>query len=101
MMHKHSGSSVPHDLLHFFLHIWLVTVDEAFAAGAFLLLERTLIQTHKRVILELGAFSAEFTMCSMMSFAVDMHQGFDGFLFAFYSGVLFDCHLRFRSAYSE
>lgn len=93
MTHKHSGSRVPHDFLHFLLHVWAVAVDEAFAAGAFLLLKRTLVQTHTRILHELGAFCAEFAVGSVVSFAVDVHHGFDGFLLTRYSGM-FSGHFK-------
>jgi hypothetical protein len=79
-MQQHAWTSVPHDYLHFLFHVWAVALDEAFAAGAFLLLEGALIQPHLCVLQKLGAFSAEFAVSSVFSFAVDVYHRLYGFL---------------------
>jgi hypothetical protein len=63
-------------------------VDEAFAAGALFLLEGAFVQPYNRVLLELGAFRAQFAVGAVVGFAVYVYHGFDGFLFAFYAWVL-------------
>ena len=72
-------------------------MDEAFAAGALLFLERALFQPHEGVGFEFGAFGAEFAVGAVVSLAVDVDHGFDGFLFAGYAWVLsfglLGCHL--------
>lgn len=60
-------------------------MDEAFAAGAFLILERALVKPQKSVLLELFAFGAEFAAGSMVVSAIDVYHVGDGFLFPFHS----------------
>ncbi len=40
------------------LHVWLVAVDDAFAAGGFFVLEGAFVEAHECIIFELLAFSA-------------------------------------------
>ncbi len=63
-------------------------MDEAFAAGAFLFLKRTLVKAHERVDLEFFTFEAQFLIGAVVGFAVDVGHGLDGFLFASYAWVL-------------
>jgi hypothetical protein len=70
-------------------------VNEAFAAGALLLLKGALLQPHKSVGPEFGAFGAEFIMGIVVSFAVDVYHGVNGFLFAGYTWVFKFCWLSF------
>jgi len=75
-------------------------VDEAFAAGALLVLKRAFVQPHEGVFLEFFAFWAEFAVGSMVPFAVDVNHVGDGFLFPFHSFVFWVWRLRlhFKSA---
>jgi hypothetical protein len=64
-------------------------VDEAFSACAFFLLEGTFVKAHFGVIHEFAAFDAQlFTLCVMVTVAIDVNHCVDGFLFSSYSGVL-------------
>ena len=71
----------------------MVAVYEAFAAGAFLLLEGALVKARVRVSHELGAFEAEFTMRAVMCFAVDVHHSVDGFLLSSNPGMFSSGHM--------
>ncbi len=62
-------------------------MDEAFAAGTFFLLKRTLVQTHESVFSELQAFSAKLILGSMMVSAVDFYHEFYGLFLSFHSFV--------------
>jgi hypothetical protein len=96
MMHQHSGSRVTHDRFGFFPHVWAIAVYGAFAAGALLLLERALVQPQHSIVEEFGAFRAEFTFLgAVFLLAVVSHHGVYGFLFSFYSRMLFGCRGQF------
>jgi hypothetical protein len=71
-------------------------VNEAFAAGTLLLLEGALLQPHKSVGPEFGAFRAESIMGVVVGFAVDVYHGVDGFLFAGYAWMFRFCLLSFQ-----
>jgi len=58
MMQKHSWTRVAHDFSDFFFHVGAVAVNDAFAAGAFFLLEGAFVEAHKGVGFEFGAFGA-------------------------------------------
>ena len=86
-MQQHARTRVAHDFLNFYLHVWLVAVDKAFAAGAFLLLKWAFVKTHESVGFEFGAFGAKFPMGFVVCLAVDVHHVVDGFLFSGYAWV--------------
>ncbi len=99
VMQQHAWSRETHDYLHFFFHVRSVAVDEAFSAGALLLLKRAFVQTHMSVCQKFGAFGAEFAVGFMVGFAVNVDHVFDGFLFATYSrvflfGLFNQCHVN-------
>ncbi len=81
MMHHHSRSRVTHNDLHFFLHIWAITVNQAFSASTLLFLKRALVQAHLSIFKELNTLEAEFTVGAMVRFAVNVNHGIDCFLF--------------------
>jgi len=88
MVQKHSWTRVTHDLFDFFLHVWAVAVDEAFATGAFFVLKRAFVKAHERVLFELIAFRADFAVGSMVVSAVYFDHVTYRFLFAFHSFML-------------
>ena len=94
VMQQHSWSRVPHDGFDFLLHVGAVAVDDAFAAGAFLILKRAFVQPQKSVLLKFPAFGAQFAVGAMVAFAVDACHVGDGFLFPFHSFVFWVWRLR-------
>ena len=94
MMQKHSWSRVTHDLFDFFFHVWSVAVDYTFAACAFFVLKRALIKPQKSVLFELFALGAEFAVCSVVIFAVDVDHVAYGFLFSLHSFMFWIRRLR-------
>ena len=88
VVQEHSGSRVAHDRFDFFFHIWLVAVDETFAARAFFVLKWALIKPQKSIFFELRAFGAEHTIGSMVVFAVNINHVAYGFLFTLHSFVI-------------
>jgi len=85
VMNKHTWTRIPHHNLDFFFHVRFIAVNNAFAAGAFLVLKWTFVKAHKCVFLELSAFLAYFAMGAVVVFAVDFNHVSNGFLFAFHS----------------
>jgi hypothetical protein len=43
MMEKHAGTREAHYNFNFFFHVRAIAMDDAFAAGAFFILERTFV----------------------------------------------------------
>lgn len=84
---KHSWSRVTHDLFDFFLHVWSVTVDCAFSAGAFFVLKRAFVKPQKSVFFKLPAFGAELAFGFVVSFTVDVNHVAYGFLFTLHAFV--------------
>ncbi len=70
-------------------------MDDAFAAGGFFLLKRTLVESQKSVITEFTALSAEFSvLCAMVVSAVDFNHVADGFLFSSHAFMVWVWWLR-------
>ena len=97
VVQKHPWTRVTHDLFDLFLHVGAVAVDETFAAGAFFVLKRAFVKTHKSVLFELLAFGAEFAVGSMMVSAVYFNHVPYGFLFPFHSFVFWVGRLRLHA----
>ncbi len=97
VVEEHPWTRVTHDPFDFFFHVGAVAVNQAFAAGAFLVLKRALVKPHESVLLELLAFLAEFAVGSVVVFAVDVHHVAYGFLFTFHSFVFWVRRLRLHS----
>jgi len=65
-----------------------VTMNQAFAAGAFFVLERAFVKPHECIFFELSAFGAYFAVGSVMIFAVDFNHIADRFLFSLHPFML-------------
>ncbi len=77
-------------------------MNETFAAGALLLLERAFVKPHVSVSHEFSAFRAELSASGVvMSSAVDVDHVFNSSFFSLYPGMLrfslSDCHTLFHS----
>jgi hypothetical protein len=87
MTHQQPWTRIPHNLPHPLLHIRPITVNGAFAAGCFFVLEGAFAEAQKRVVLEFLAFLTEGAVGVVVAFAVDFcHDGY-GSSFAFHSFV--------------
>ena len=69
-------------------------MDNAFAAGAFFVLERAFVKPHKSVLLKFAAFGAKFAVGAVVVSAVDFHHVSDSFLFPFHSFMFWVWRLR-------
>jgi hypothetical protein len=79
-------------------HVWAVTVDEAFAAGTFFVLEDAFVQTKKSVFAEFLAFGADFAFFgAVVVVAVDVYHVAYGFLFPDHSFVGWVRRLRLHT----
>jgi len=86
---KHPRTRIPHDHLHFLLHLRLITVHQTFAASRFLFLKRALVQSHESVGQKLGAFRAQLIPFGLMvTFAVDVNHGVNSFFLSRYARML-------------
>ncbi len=74
MMPNHARTSVPHNLLDFFFHQRLITVNQTLSTCGFLLLERALIQTHLGVRNKFGAVWARVIFAFMVFFTVNSYH---------------------------
>ena len=88
VVQEHARTCVPHDFFHFLSHFRRVTVHQALGAGAFFLLERTLVQPHRGVLKKRAAFRAELAFGTVLVLAVNVNHGFNGFFLSRDSRVL-------------
>lgn len=86
----HSGATEAHYGAHLFTHTGVVTVDGAFAAGAFVVPKFAGIKTHAGIHQQLGAiFTQWLAVVVLMQFAVEA----DHCLYCLFF-ILYSCHLR-------
>ncbi len=100
MVQKHSRTGVTHDLLYFLFHIWLIAVDSAFAARCFIFLKGAIIEAELGVFEEFNAFRAQFIICIVLCFAIDLYHIADGFLLSLNSWMFLKSHGNFTSGFS-
>ena len=86
-MYEHAWTRIPHYSFNLELHVGLVAMNNAFATGAFLVLEGAFVKPQKCIFFEFAALGAELPVGAMVIFAVYVYHVTDCLLFPSHSLV--------------
>jgi len=93
MREEHAGPRISHDFSDLFTHMGLVTVDGAFAALGFLLVEGTLVELDARILQQGGTFFTERAPSVVFVTAIDVYHCLQSPLLSLYSAGHYRAYL--------